>query len=421
MLQRRMTGGECMKTAAVIAEYNPFHNGHRYQLECARKKCGADYVVVLLCGDYTQRGEPAMIDKYSRTRAALVSGADLVIGMQVSTAVSGAERYAGGAVSELNALGAVDYLCFGSECGDTGKLEETAGFLDMPPAEYTERVGIYLKQGYTYARARQQALDDMAADPGRSAQCPDPKILKGPNNILGIEYIRALKKTGSRIRPVTVLRTGAGHDSSEHRGDIASASILRKYITEGDIDTAADFMPDYQTRLIRAAYGTGCPVTADDFSLLLHDRIIRSSAEELAGYYESSQGIAARIKRKEAAFTGYTEFARLLKSKEMTYSRISRILMHIVLGIREQPGETGYIRVLGFRKSAQPLLHEISVRSEVPVITKVADAEKDLSGEALREFRQDILSAGIYNNIILDKFGTVMRDEYRVQFPVLDI
>ena len=110
-----------------------------------------------------------------------------------------------------------------------------------------------------------------------------------------------------------------------------------------------------------------------------------------------------------------------LKSKEMTYSRISRILMHIVLGIREQPGETGYIRVLGFRKSAQPLLHEISVRSEVPVITKVADAEKDLSGEALREFRQDILSAGIYNNIILDKFGTVMRDEYRVQFPVLDI
>jgi cytidyltransferase-like protein len=106
MLQRRMTGGECMKTAAVIAEYNPFHNGHRYQLECARKKCGADYVVVLLCGDYTQRGEPAMIDKYSRTRAALVSGADLVIGMQVSTAVSGAERYAGGAVSELNALGA---------------------------------------------------------------------------------------------------------------------------------------------------------------------------------------------------------------------------------------------------------------------------------------------------------------------------
>lgn len=408
-----------MRTTAVIAEYNPFHNGHLYQMELARRRTGADYIIVLLSGDFTQRGEPAIIDKYSRARAALAGGADLVICMPAATATSGAEKYAYGCVSLLNSLGVVDFLSFGSECGVTGPLRAAAEFMLDPPETYRAAVDSYLRQGYTYARSRQLAVNEMAAVSCGDRAGIEPDILAGPNNILGIEYIKALIRTGSQIEADTVTRNGAGHDEGKYCGKTASAAALRRSIINDDTGTAGKFMPEYSLRIVTSAMGRNCPVTADDFSLILHDRITRSTAEELAGFYECSQELAQRIKKKEEIFSDFSGFAHELKTKEITYSRISRVLMHIVLGIRDIPGEAGYIRVLGFRKDAQPLLHEISRKATVPFITKTADAYKLLDGDALECFRQDILASSIYNNVIHDRFGTRMTDEYRMQFPII--
>ena len=436
-----------MKTVAVIAEYNPFHNGHLYQLECARRRTGADRMVVLMCGDFTQRGEPVVLDKYSRAETVLKAGANLVIMMPVSVSISGAQQYADGCVKILDALGTVDYLSFGSECGTIGQLKAMADFFDDPPKEYLRYVTQKLSEGMTYASSRQAAMEMWKAECGNSpyenetcgnghllnGNLVDTSVLEGSNNILGIEYLKALLANKSLIEPSPVTRMGSAHGDSERRdgycevltGDgehtkmkISSASALRKCIAEGRISAIREYVPDISFDMVNRSPEL-CQVTIDDFSLLLHDRIMNHSSDELAEYYECSPELADRIKKREGGFTTFTGFAKLLKTKEMTYSRISRVLMHIVLGIKKAPDRAQYIRVLGFRDNAGDLMHEISVNAKVPMITKVADAGKKLDAEAFSYFKQDIAAAEIYNNVILDKFGMRMTDEYRKQFPVV--
>lgn len=421
-----------MRTVAVIAEYNPFHNGHLYQLECAKRRTGADRAVVLMCGDYTQRGEPAIIDKYSRAESALRAGADLVIMMPVSIATSGAQMYADGCIKILDSLGCIDFLSFGCECGNIGQLKIISDFFMDPPEGYLRYVNQKISEGMTYAAARQAALVMSEKDAG--SDLIDILVIESPNNILGIEYLKALAENDSRIEPSPVTRMGSGHDEENKAHDgfcemlgrngehvrlrTASASAIRRSIGEGRIQDIKDYVPEESYRMIVDSGGS-CPVNADDYSLLLHDRIVNHTSEELSEYYECSPELADRIKKREVGFTSFTGFAQLLKTKEMTYSRISRVLMHIVLGIKETPKRPEYIRVLGFRESAGDLMHEISLRSAVPMITKAADAEAKLSPEAYSFFLKDISAAQTYDNVIMEKFGTRMTDEYRKQFPII--
>lgn len=218
-----------MKVVGIVAEYNPFHNGHRYHIEEARKCTGADFVVVVMSGDFVQRGEPAVIDKYHRTEMALSQGADLVLELPAAFACASAEYFATGAVSLLHALGCVDTLCFGSECGHLDLLEEIADLFIQEPSEYKEYLKTALKSGYSFPAARDEALKEyFAEDLVKTAQIAS--VLSAPNNILGIEYIKALKVLGSSIRPVTITRMGQGYHETTFSDSFCSATALRRLL-----------------------------------------------------------------------------------------------------------------------------------------------------------------------------------------------
>ena len=234
-----------MKTAGIIAEYNPFHKGHEYQIRYTKEKLKADYVIVAMSGDYVQRGTPALISKHTRTEMALRCGADLVLEMPVSISTASAEAFAMGGVSLLDSLGIVDILCFGSESGEISALKELAEILVEEPEEYKKLLKSFLSEGLTFPAARSQALTEYFKNP-RNFSGDDfdgvltpllnevTQILNTPNNILGIEYCKALLRLNSQIRPVTIRREGMGyHETTVPEGDLVSSSP--------DLQSSTDF------------------------------------------------------------------------------------------------------------------------------------------------------------------------------------
>ena len=251
-----------MKTVGIITEYNPFHNGHRYQIRKARELTGADFVVTAMSGDFVQRGEPALFDKYTRTAMALEGGADLVLELPVRFATSSAEDFAACGVALLDRLGVVDHLCFGSELGRLDVLEQTADILVAEPDGFREELRKCLAAGYSYPRAREMALMKvMEAGERRS----DDNMLSSPNNILGIEYLKALKRRDSRIQPLTIRRKGQGYHETalpeESKAQFPSASALRKACQDAFVSGTF-------------SHETWVPVFPDDLSLLLDARLL---------------------------------------------------------------------------------------------------------------------------------------------------
>ena len=204
-----------MKTALIVAEFNPYHNGHKYIAEKARELTHADYVIALMSGDYVQRGAPAIVNRYVRTEMALSSGIDMVIAFPTRYATCSAEEYAANALRIAASLGCIDFLFFGSECGDIDRLTEAARFLVLEPDDYKERLREYLKQGISFPKARALALPQFE------------DLLGSPNNILGIEYIKAILRGNYDIQPGTCSRIGTDHGSSAVSDGYASATALR--------------------------------------------------------------------------------------------------------------------------------------------------------------------------------------------------
>ena len=326
-----------MKVNGIIAEYNPFHNGHLYQLEESRRLTGADYTVVVMSGDFVQRGAPAMLDKHVRARMALLGGADLVLELPVLYAVSSAEQFAAGAVAILDRLGVVTHLCFGSECGDAEALGQIAGYLLEEPDSYRSHLQQLLRQGRTYPAARAQALCTAF---GRDWE----QILSSPNNILGIDYIKALKKRKSSILPVTVKRIGAGyHDGAVPlRPDCLQngqgASELQQGLPHGQDCPATPSMQPASARAIRQALQNGqttelltskllrpylpaeaarlledcliqkksvCP---DDLSSILYYKLLIQIEQGYEKYLDVSAGLSDRIRNKLGEYTGPESF-----------------------------------------------------------------------------------------------------------------
>lgn len=386
-----------MKTAGIVCEYNPFHNGHLYHIKETRKICDAEYIIGVMSGDFTQRGEAAAANKYTRAKMALLSGCDMIIELPVRYATSSAEGFAASAVNILIDTGIVTDICFGSEDGNPDKLNMVCSILSNEPDRYSSLLKTYLKSGMSYPAARQKALSEYT---------DGAEISYTPNNILGIEYLRACK--GSGITPHTIQRTDNGYLQdilSEHTGGICSSSAIRKYISEHkDTSLLNKYMPESVYNLLPASI-----INNNDFSDILYSQL-RNNYNNLSDYLDVSSDIADRIRNNISYFTDYNTFIPLIKTRQITYTRAARALLHIMLGIKKtdisqavslrEKYKIRYIRVLGFRKQASKLMKALSDNASVPVITrpsKAADIINDPYGKTL--FDEDIRAADIYRHI----------------------
>ncbi|MDR1769286.1 MAG: nucleotidyltransferase [Hungatella sp.] len=409
----------------IIAEYNPFHDGHAYHIRRAKELTQAEYCIVVMSGDFVQRGSPAIYDKYTRTAMALSCGADLVIELPSVFASSSAENFAACGVALLNNLGVVGGLCFGSECGNVEKLSGIASILATEPPVYTEELRRELKKGATFPQARNKALISCGI-----LDEEDASILASPNNILGIEYCKALYRQKSPMTPVTISRKGYGyHDTSLAPEGFSSATGIRKALHENpDILTKAESSLIQVPDSVKQMMAKGFPVFPDDLSALLNTTLLKLDYEGIPfeKYADVSEELAARLLRQLPDFFSFEEKINHLKTRQYTYTRISRALLHIALGITSHQvtlgrnaGYAPYARVLGFKKTSTGLMGEIKKRGSIPLITKTADSRLILSGAAWSMLRQDFYCSHIYQSIAQDKYGIKMKNEFTHSVVIL--
>ncbi len=391
-----------MKVNGIIAEYNPFHNGHRYQLRESLRRTEAKYTVIVMSGDFVQRGAPALTDKYGRAEMALRCGADLVLELPALYATASAEYFAAGAVTLLDRLGVVTDVCFGSECGDAALLRQIAEILVEEPKAYSLSLKHYLRQGLSYPNARNEALIQNYPFLGAHKS-----IFSSPNNILGIEYIKAILRNGSSLNPVTVRRTGTGYHSHLPEDDQCSALAIRQALYSGaDSSFLKHNMPEEAAEILAKRLSRTGPARSNDFSDILYYKLVMNRDKGYEKYLDVSGDLSDRILSCLDKYRNFDSFCDLLKTKDMTYTRISRCMLHIMLGIKKTDMEKArvlgtalYARVLGFRRSAAPLLNAIKGSSSIPLVTKLADAGEQLDKAALEMLRQDIRISQLYSGM----------------------
>ncbi len=395
-----------MKTVGLIAEYNPFHNGHQYHIEKAKELTGADAAIVVMSGNFVQRGAPAIMPKHLRAEMALKAGASLVLELPVCYATGTAEQFAYGAVSVLNSLGCVDAICFGSECGDITVLKELAEILCKEPLQYKDNLQKHLRSGLSFPLARQKAIEEIYPSQDFS------DILEQPNNILGIEYLKALYRLNSNIKPYTIQRISSQYHDVDLQEEFSSATALRQTILNGDFTNLNRQIPSDCATLLEAYYQTRYPIFTNDFSLLLKYRLLNETKLSLTQYADVSEELANRVYNQLNNFVSYEQFCELLKTKEVTYSRISRALLHILLGIKKTDyTDVAYARILGFRKDDSDVLTVIKNASTIPLLTKLTTI-KDLSDSTVQMLNQDIYASNLYESVVTDKFKTSFINEY---------
>ncbi len=368
----RLSYNDIMKTVGIIAEYNPFHNGHAYQLKEAKKATGADFAVVVMSGDFVQRGEPAMFDKRLRAGWALQNGADMVILLPVPFSLACAEVFALGGVTLLHESGIADCIAFGSESGDIRLLSKAADALDSEPQELRHLIKVNASKGLSYPSARARAFE----------QCFSPELaalFSSPNNILGIEYLRALKRLGSAMQSVAIARTGAAHDSRDADGIFASASSIRELIAGGSAKAAEQYLPAGIYEDISKALGDSAPITLGSLSREAVYALRMLSREQLKKLPDVSEGLENLLYSACRAHGDIFSVLSAVKSRRYTMARLKRICMCALLGIYGSPAlrlDELYIRVLGVRREALPLLSAMHERSSLPIVTRFGDRAK---------------------------------------------
>ena len=401
-----------MNVTAIISEYNPLHKGHLYHIETARKETNADFCIAIMSGNFVQRGTPAILDKYARAEAALKSGVDLVLELPTMYATASAEYFALGGVALANKLGCVTHLSFGSEYGQADKFMEAANLLLNEPEEMKIPLKEALKEGLSYPAARAYAV---------KVSHPElADILETPNNILGVEYCKALLKLKSKIIPHTLKRQGQDYHSETADEGFASATGIRKLLGTSDSSQEAIL----KSQLAPASYDClssyldRAPLTEDDLSMLLRYKLITENRSHLTEYFGVNKELSNRIYKHLNEFETFSSFAELLKTKNITRTAINRALLHILLDIKAadvqevtKRGCVDYIRVLGFRKEAAGLLKEFSDIPEIPLITNLSAAP------VLCEI--DIRADQIYQMCASQKYHTPYQNEYQRKMLVI--
>ncbi len=372
----------------IIAEYNPFHKGHKYHTDRTRELTGGD-IAVIMSGNFVQRGEPAVYNKYVRTRAALLNGADIVLELPVQYATGAADVFAFGAVSILEKSNIFDHISFGSESGDISSLEKTAEILAHEPEELKALIKKYSAEGMSYPKARAGALNEYAGIEG--------DFLENPNDILALEYIKQLKIQKSSIRPIAVKRLGSGYSSTDTDGEFPSAMAVRAELMR-DKKKALSAVPEN----CRDIFENEKITRLDDFSPMLMYKLITAERAELSAIADITEGLENRI--LDFGFGSITEIAEGIKTKRYTRLKIQRALLHILLDIKKEAQKTppGYIRVLGFRRGKESILSELVNKADLPVVMNVKENEDMLKAE--------ILASDVYNAVNGSKKG----EEYKM-------
>ncbi len=427
-----------MHISGIIAEYNPLHRGHQYHIEQTKAITGADYIITVLSGDFAQRGIPAILDKHTRTRMALEAGSDLVLELPVPYALSSGEGFGFGGVSLLHQLGCVDTLSFGTEEGTLGKLSAIAGTLAQvcQNAPYNQAYQAALKQGLTHPAARAHALQQTYPE-------LDLSVLAGKsNNMLALEYCRALYRLGSPIQPVTIKRQGQSYlntrpevclknhiSADTHvktKTDIhfSSATAIRELLNHSAAyPDLSEMVPEIVASALKKAYVQKRLIYTNDFSSQLHYKLLSLSTEALTDFWEVTPDFANKISRHLAAFTDFNQFANRLWTKDTTYARVCRTLLHILLDIKRNTWDiqkpVPYARVLGFRRDSAPLLSEIKKKADIPLLSKLADAETILTPEAYQLLNLDIKATHIYDSVSQHKSGIKTVHEMQKQIVIL--
>ena len=412
------------RVLGIIAEYNPFHNGHLYHLETSKKLTEADYTIAIISGNFTQRGSTSIIDKWKKTEMALANGIDLVIELPVLYSISSAENFADGAIKILNSLGIVDYLSFGAETSNISVLSNIADILCSEPEEYKKLLSVELEKGLAFPKARENALLDYIKNNDNNVfenKIMDFKkyseILSSPNNILGIEYLKALKKYSSTIKPVCISRFATNYNSTElskinnltsnyNLQNFASATAIRELIKNKDFDTIKTVMPLESYSILMNCINSGCFVS--DLNIFEKEIIYvlrKMSIEEILNLPDVSEGLEFSIKKAANSCNNINDFLNMVKSKRYTITRLQRILLYALLNISKEDIqlsrklEKTYVRVLGFNDNGKKLVSKIATKNqELKLITSVKKFVDSNSNKDLQIiFDKDVLATDVYS------------------------
>ena len=384
------------KILGIVAEYNPFHNGHLYHLNESIRRTDSDYTICVMSGNFVQRGEPAIIDKWSRTEMALRSGIDLVIELPLVYSISSAENFAYGSMSLLDKLGIVDYVSFGSEVGDMSILDSIAEILCNEPKEYISLLNHELTKGISYPKAREKALLMYLNDIRKYAN-----VLSNPNNILGIEYLKAIRKLKSELKPITVKRTNANYNSTSIVDGFASSTAIRKNINKRDI--LSKVVPEETFSIIddKIKHGQIIKGLATYEKEILY-KLRTSSIQYIANLPDVSEGLEHSIKNAANSCNNIMDLISIVKSKRYTQTRIQRILLYALLDITKQDMENSkkgipYIRILGMTENGKKLLSEIVSRKKLNIIVSPKKFMDNCNNKIAKSiFSKDIAATNIY-------------------------
>ena len=381
-----------MRVAGIIAEYNPLHNGHVYHMERTREATKCDYIIVVMSGDYVQRGEPAIADKYTRAQWALLAGADLVLELPAVCAVSSAERFAAGGVRVLAGTGVLNCLCFGSETPDTEELIKAAEALKNEPPAFREALKEQLALGKSYPRARYDALESCGAPNSLL------KALSTPNSILGMEYVRFLQQYAPQAEPIAIHRMGAGYNDTALSGAFSSATAIREALVSRN-RSAYEGMPMYVGGYFKLG-DNRCVTLPDADSLILY-ALRMMSAEDMKSLPDVQEGFENVLYRASREAKTTAELLTLLKSKRYTLARCKRICICAMLGVTSRLAKSAfeedalYLRVLGFRRTARSLVSAIAGKRTLPMLVRRSDtATLTASTQAILE--ADIRAHDVY-------------------------
>lgn len=356
-----------MRVCGVIAEYDPFHKGHAHHLACAREKSGADYIVCVMSGSFTQRGMPALLPAHIRAEMALKNGADIILQLPYAFSVREAEYFALGGVHILHSLQCVTHLSFGSEWDDLARLSRAAALLECPDDSFDAEVQAHLARGLSHADAVGRTL-------ARKMDMPR-RMLNAPNTALALSYLRALLRLKSDILPVPIHRSADYHAAElEH---FPSATAMRGAILRGDWRAIENGIPESGLDILQRAMASRLLCPPEGLDNLLRQKILFSSADELADYPGVSEGLEMRIKKAAGSASAREELLQQIKTRRYTHGRINRALCHMIMDVKKDalPALPRHARILGFRKSARPLL-KIMQKSDFPLITQPARDEK---------------------------------------------
>ena len=376
-----------MKLAAIVCEYNPFHRGHQYHIEETKRKTSCDGIVAVMSGNFVQRGEGALFSKETRAKAAVLGGADLVLELTPFFGVKSAEAFSLGALKIITSIPEIKYLSFGAEEENIEILKKAANILAGEPQNYKTALKKEMEKGVTFPVARQKALIDIG-------EKDIAKALAYPNNILGVEYLKAIKKFQSDIVPIAVKRIGAAHDSKE-AGDMVSASYLREAFYSGEKDVFEKGITDEVFDIL----GNVSYLDKENFDKMLLSKIITMSEEELKEISEVSEGLENRIKKIAKEVDTLDELEKRVKTKRYTMSKVRRIFLCAGLGIKKEELYTlpPYAKILAFNENGQKILNRIKKIADIPIIKNMTALKKLNDKNLLKQYERETELDRLYN------------------------